>query len=178
MNNATENYWNISQSFTLDNLTTDNNLYIVEETCCTTEPNFSVLLGRLENDRLGLLAFLFLFSFATVFGNSLVILAVIRERYLHSEYLCVFIIHQSFIFHTSSIIRLLFNATRHNYHHCFVQQKKRTTSTNIICLSFGFILIIFQPSFSLLCLLDTIQNSVGKNLRRRFCSHSFDEILF
>lgn len=53
--------------------------------CCTTEPNFSIYLERLENDRLGLLAFLFLFSFATVFGNSLVILAVIRERYLHTS---------------------------------------------------------------------------------------------
>uniref|UniRef100_A0AAG5DRX5 G-protein coupled receptors family 1 profile domain-containing protein n=1 Tax=Anopheles atroparvus TaxID=41427 RepID=A0AAG5DRX5_ANOAO len=52
--------------------------------CCTTEPNFSNYLESLPNDRAGLLAFLFLFSFATVFGNSLVILAVIRERYLHT----------------------------------------------------------------------------------------------
>lgn len=91
MNNATENYyWNISQLFTPDNRslfnTTDNNIFLVDATCCTTtEPNFSVYLERLENDRLGLLAFLFLFSFATVFGNSLVILAVIRERYLHTS---------------------------------------------------------------------------------------------
>lgn len=42
-------------------------------------------LESLSNDRAGLLAFLFLFSFATVFGNSLVILAVIRERYLHTS---------------------------------------------------------------------------------------------
>lgn len=89
MNNATENYyWNISQLFTLDNrslFNTTDNIYLVEATCCTIEPNFSVYLERLENDRLGLLAFLFLFSFATVFGNSLVILAVIRERYLHTS---------------------------------------------------------------------------------------------
>ncbi|XP_031617592.1 dopamine receptor 2 isoform X2 [Contarinia nasturtii] len=89
MNNATDNYyWNISQLFTLDNRSTINtteNIYLVETTCCTIEPDFSVYLERLERDRLGLLAFLFLFSFATVFGNSLVILAVIRERYLHTS---------------------------------------------------------------------------------------------
>lgn len=50
----------------------------------TDEPLFSVYLEDLSNDKAGLLAFLFLFSFATVFGNSLVILAVIRERYLHT----------------------------------------------------------------------------------------------
>lgn len=41
-------------------------------------------LESLSNDRASFLAFLFLFSVATVFGNSLVILAVIRERYLHT----------------------------------------------------------------------------------------------
>ncbi|EDV92696.1 GH18689 [Drosophila grimshawi] len=50
----------------------------------TREPDLSEFLEALPNDRVGLLAFLFLFSFATVFGNSLVILAVIRERYLHT----------------------------------------------------------------------------------------------
>lgn len=50
----------------------------------TVEPDLSEFLEALPNDRVGLLAFLFLFSFATVFGNSLVILAVIRERYLHT----------------------------------------------------------------------------------------------
>lgn len=113
MNNVSgEYYWNISQLFTFDgnrslyNGTTDDgidtyNVIDVAATgaantaaagtvatttiCCTTEPNFSIYLERLENDRLGLLAFLFLFSFATVFGNSLVILAVIRERYLHTS---------------------------------------------------------------------------------------------
>ncbi|KAL7726846.1 hypothetical protein ACLKA6_001913 [Drosophila palustris] len=50
----------------------------------TLEPDLSEFLEALPNDRVGLLAFLFLFSFATVFGNSLVILAVIRERYLHT----------------------------------------------------------------------------------------------
>ncbi|XP_046869545.1 dopamine receptor 2 isoform X1 [Drosophila willistoni] len=50
----------------------------------TPEPDLSEFMEALPNDRMGLLAFLFLFSFATVFGNSLVILAVIRERYLHT----------------------------------------------------------------------------------------------
>lgn len=50
----------------------------------TLEPDLADFLEALPNDRVGLLAFLFLFSFATVFGNSLVILAVIRERYLHT----------------------------------------------------------------------------------------------
>lgn len=110
MNNVSgEYYWNISQLFTLDsnrslyaNATDDGiDTYSIIDVaatatntvdatttttiCCTTEPNFSIYLERLENDRLGLLAFLFLFSFATVFGNSLVILAVIRERYLHTS---------------------------------------------------------------------------------------------
>jgi hypothetical protein len=63
-------------------------------TCClstpvtsstsTAEPNFVKYFEALPNDRIGLLIFLMLFSFATVFGNSLVILAVIRERYLHT----------------------------------------------------------------------------------------------
>ncbi|XP_049541862.1 dopamine receptor 2-like [Anopheles darlingi] len=48
------------------------------------QPDFTNYLEALPNDRAGLLAFLFLFSFATVFGNSLVILAVVRERYLHT----------------------------------------------------------------------------------------------
>lgn len=51
----------------------------------TTEPNFTQYLEELPSDRISLLIFLFLFSFATVFGNSLVILAVIRERYLHTS---------------------------------------------------------------------------------------------
>lgn len=50
----------------------------------TAEPDLSEFLEALPNDRVSLLSFLFLFSFATVFGNSLVILAVIRERYLHT----------------------------------------------------------------------------------------------
>lgn len=54
-------------------------------TATTTEPNFTEYLQELPSDRISLLAFLFLFSFATVFGNSLVILAVIRERYLHTS---------------------------------------------------------------------------------------------
>ncbi|XP_044729658.1 dopamine receptor 2-like [Chrysoperla carnea] len=39
---------------------------------------------ELSQDKAALVFFLFLFSFATVFGNTLVILAVIRERYLHT----------------------------------------------------------------------------------------------
>lgn len=57
--------------------------------CCTAvttaEPDFTRYLTALPNDKVGLLVFLFLFSFATVFGNSLVILAVVRERYLHTS---------------------------------------------------------------------------------------------
>lgn len=99
MNNVTEYYWDISQitfdnkSLYYNNITEDSFLIDVttstsaQQNCCTTttEPNFSKYLEALENDRIGLLAFLFLFSFATVFGNSLVILAVIRERYLHTS---------------------------------------------------------------------------------------------
>ncbi|KAG5672728.1 hypothetical protein PVAND_002829 [Polypedilum vanderplanki] len=51
----------------------------------TLEPNFSQYLQELPSDRVSLLVFLFLFSLSTVFGNSLVILAVIRERYLHTS---------------------------------------------------------------------------------------------
>lgn len=51
----------------------------------TDEPNFSTYLQALPSDRVSLLVFLFLFSCATVFGNSLVILAVVRERYLHTS---------------------------------------------------------------------------------------------
>ncbi|KAL9695226.1 hypothetical protein quinque_014511 [Culex quinquefasciatus] len=88
--NATDYYWELSQLIRLSNFSyynvsageTSVTLDVVN--CCTTEPNFSRYLEALPNDRAGLLAFLFLFSFATVFGNSLVILAVIRERYLHT----------------------------------------------------------------------------------------------
>lgn len=96
MNNVTEDYWNITQLLPTENrstFSTTDNVYVNEE--CCDEPSFLILLLRLENDRLGLLAFLFLFSFATVFGNSLVILAVIRERYLHSKFdlfLCFFLL--------------------------------------------------------------------------------------
>ncbi|XP_055847292.1 dopamine receptor 2 isoform X2 [Episyrphus balteatus] len=63
-------------------LTTDANLnYTLGQ---TPQPDLSEFLEALTNDRVSLLSFLFLFSFATVFGNSLVILAVIRERYLHT----------------------------------------------------------------------------------------------
>ncbi|KFB42017.1 octopamine receptor oamb [Anopheles sinensis] len=93
MNNASELYWELSQLIGLSNLTFYNvssegvvatGTVTLAVNCCTTEPNFSNYLESLPNDRAGLLAFLFLFSFATVFGNSLVILAVIRERYLHT----------------------------------------------------------------------------------------------
>ncbi|XP_055615700.1 dopamine receptor 2 [Toxorhynchites rutilus septentrionalis] len=91
MNNATDFYWELSQLIRLSNLSYynvsaggDSSVTLDVVNCCTTEPNFSKYLEALPNDRVGLLAFLFLFSFATVFGNSLVILAVIRERYLHT----------------------------------------------------------------------------------------------
>lgn len=41
-------------------------------------------LWRLASDRLGLAAVLLLFSALTIFGNMLIILAVIKERYLHT----------------------------------------------------------------------------------------------
>ncbi|XP_076164529.1 dopamine receptor 2 isoform X1 [Ptiloglossa arizonensis] len=41
-------------------------------------------LWNLATDRAGLAIILFVFSVATVFGNVLVILAVVRERYLHT----------------------------------------------------------------------------------------------
>lgn len=85
MNNVTEYFLDFSQ-LAFDNRSFYNSTedtFIVN--CCITEPNFSKSLEALPNDKVGLLAFLFLFSFATVFGNSLVILAVIRERYLHTS---------------------------------------------------------------------------------------------
>lgn len=108
MINVTEYYWDYSQLmiFNNNNLTSINttdeppvlifnntNLINFYSNCCLTtptvasitEPNFTQYLQELESDRVSLLIFLFLFSFATVFGNSLVILAVIRERYLHTS---------------------------------------------------------------------------------------------
>lgn len=95
MNNSNETDWNSTSYISpLDNnrslFTTTDSLYVVDSTkisttCCAIEPIFSVYIERLENDRISLLAFLFLFSFATVFGNTLVIMAVIRERYLHTS---------------------------------------------------------------------------------------------
>ncbi|XP_055600715.1 dopamine receptor 2-like [Uranotaenia lowii] len=91
MNNASDFYWELSQLIRLSNLSYYNVSGVDTVTspadvanCCTTEPDFSEYLEALPNDKAGLLGFLFLFSFATVFGNSLVILAVIRERYLHT----------------------------------------------------------------------------------------------
>ncbi|XP_020715905.1 dopamine receptor 2 [Ceratitis capitata] len=56
----------------------------VQITNSTREPGFFEFLSLLPNERISLLSFLFLFSFATVFGNALVIAAVVRERYLHT----------------------------------------------------------------------------------------------
>lgn len=50
----------------------------------TIEPDFSQYFDALQNDKIGLLVFLTMFSITTIFGNSLVIMAVIRERYLHT----------------------------------------------------------------------------------------------
>ena len=108
MINVTEYYWDYSQlmifnsNLTLYNATDEPPVLIFNNTnlinfysnCCvtttatpssTTEPNFTKYLQELPSDRVSLLIFLFLFSFATVFGNSLVILAVVRERYLHTS---------------------------------------------------------------------------------------------
>lgn len=70
--------------------TTDDSFIVIDgsgnETQTTTaEPDFVEYIESLSNEKIGLLAFLFLFSFATVFGNSLVILSVIRERSLHTQ---------------------------------------------------------------------------------------------
>lgn len=90
MNNVTEYNWENSQFFSFDNRSLYNfteDTLLIDVNCCstTTEPTLSKCLQALPNDRIGLLAFLFMFSFATVFGNSLVILAVMRERYLHTS---------------------------------------------------------------------------------------------
>ncbi|XP_067617770.1 dopamine receptor 2 isoform X3 [Eurosta solidaginis] len=58
--------------------------YIYSDGNGTQDLQFLEYFSLLPNDRISLLSFLFLFSFATVFGNALVILAVIRERYLHT----------------------------------------------------------------------------------------------
>lgn len=106
MINVTEYYWDYSQlnhkNLTAYNATEEPPVLIFNNTnlinfysnCClatpstattTPHPNFTQYLQELPSDRVSLLIFLILFSFATVFGNSLVILAVIRERYLHTS---------------------------------------------------------------------------------------------
>jgi hypothetical protein len=104
MINATEFHWDYLQHNVNNatNVTDDPPVLIFNNTnlinfysnCClatptvtttTPHPNFTQYLQELPSDRVSLLIFLILFSFATVFGNSLVILAVIRERYLHTS---------------------------------------------------------------------------------------------
>ncbi|XP_063980306.1 dopamine receptor 2-like isoform X1 [Diachasmimorpha longicaudata] len=69
--------WDESSMLTRDlNRTYYNSSYIVNDTYND--------LWDLATDRAGLAVVLLLFSVATVFGNSLVILAVVRERYLHT----------------------------------------------------------------------------------------------
>lgn len=99
--NASENYYfELSQLITLDNRTfynnTEDSLILINVDDASNNasvykggtaegiPSFTKYLETLPNDKLGLLAFLFLFSFFTVCGNTLVILSVIRERYLHT----------------------------------------------------------------------------------------------
>lgn len=53
-------------------------------TLTTFRPDFLQILRILSKNQISLLSFLLFFSFVTVFGNTLVILAVIRERYLHT----------------------------------------------------------------------------------------------
>jgi dopamine receptor D1-like len=97
MLNATDTYLSDYMLYMLNsNLTQDSQVVIFDNSTSvydvtattvlsTTEPNFTLYLERLPHDRISLLIFLILFSFATVFGNSLVILAVVRERYLHTS---------------------------------------------------------------------------------------------
>ncbi|XP_055700453.1 dopamine receptor 2 [Phlebotomus papatasi] len=94
MNNVSTDYlWEFSV-ITIENgsanASSENDEYIfltaltTANDCCVTQPNFVAYMDALSNDSLGLLVFLLLFSVTTVFGNTLVILAVIRERYLHT----------------------------------------------------------------------------------------------
>ncbi|XP_040174477.1 dopamine receptor 2-like [Anopheles arabiensis] len=87
MSNASEVPWEFLQLTALTNISFYNVSHGSVEfsiNCGSVVPNFSNYIVSLPNDKAGLLTFLLLFSFTTVFGNSLVILAVIRERYLHT----------------------------------------------------------------------------------------------
>ncbi|XP_019846312.3 dopamine receptor 2 isoform X2 [Bactrocera dorsalis] len=72
----------ISNSVATANLTLTT--YVQTVSNGSRDPALGEFLCLLPNERISLLSFLFLFSFATVFGNALVILAVVRERYLHT----------------------------------------------------------------------------------------------
>lgn len=93
MNNVTEFAWDFSQIVIFNNISlynaTEDPALVFNSTHYTTtspdlDPDFTAYLTLLPHDRVSLLIFLILFSFTTVFGNSLVILAVVRERYLHT----------------------------------------------------------------------------------------------
>lgn len=109
MNNVTEYFWDISP-VTFDNKSLYNTSFpggtsatSAEEDAAiyyldisfrngsldalrnTTEPSFIRCINALQRNQIGLFVFLSLFSVSTVFGNSLVILAVFRERYLHTS---------------------------------------------------------------------------------------------
>ncbi len=81
MKNAT----NIFDDFLVFNSTEEPMTYNCSQPTSNVDPNFTKYLASLQGDQLSLLLFLLLFSLATIFGNCLVISAVIRERCLQTS---------------------------------------------------------------------------------------------
>lgn len=77
---------NLTINWTLNSLV---NITITDDVATNSTKNFEFTLwsqwSELGQEKVALVFFLFLFSVATVFGNTLVILAVVRERYLHTS---------------------------------------------------------------------------------------------